>query len=376
MPTFQHDFQPPSGTLLGATVDLATREIEDAGLREVLQAPGASLGTWSILNALLEPCGEFRFREPLGKSREVKTALSGLFGRFVARAYAERYLRFTNFAHIHSPPMLLDARRDAEVLRVRGCRGDLPDWVAWAPRKLAIIEAKGCHDNKGPQTRLGKAYEQAERAEIRVGGRLARFRRYAIATRWGIGGPKPTESMLHVRDPDNDAEDVTPAELDAVGIGVVRRHIAALMKPLGQSELSGALLELTRVSFKNKIADAERSARTALDKAVVQEALSEAGRGPIEGLVGGMVTRGGPLLDVGKLSPADQETLLRLHLRPIFVGIERSTVEAAIKGDVEMMEQNFVRETVAVSPGSESGPTSDSGGVWVIRLEEDRTRLS
>ena len=38
----------------------------------------------------------FVFRDPLGKAREVKVALSGLFGRFVARAAPTRlsaYLR-------------------------------------------------------------------------------------------------------------------------------------------------------------------------------------------------------------------------------------------------------------------------------------------
>ncbi|MEX2374520.1 MAG: hypothetical protein WD942_02910 [Dehalococcoidia bacterium] len=68
-------------------------EIEDAGIREVLQTPGAAYGAWSILDALLAPTGAgtpFIFRQPLGQAREVKVALSGLFGRFVARAYQPR----------------------------------------------------------------------------------------------------------------------------------------------------------------------------------------------------------------------------------------------------------------------------------------------
>ena len=68
--------------------------IEDAGIREVIKIPGAAFGAWSILDALLTPTGAgtpFIFRKPLGQAREVKVALSGLFGRFVARAYLERY---------------------------------------------------------------------------------------------------------------------------------------------------------------------------------------------------------------------------------------------------------------------------------------------
>ncbi|MDT8292205.1 hypothetical protein RQ846_21115, partial [Roseomonas mucosa] len=78
-------------------------QIEDAGIREVLQTPGTAYGAWSILDALLAPTGPgtpFIFKEPLGQAREVKVALSGLFGRFVARAYLERYFNLAIFAHL------------------------------------------------------------------------------------------------------------------------------------------------------------------------------------------------------------------------------------------------------------------------------------
>ncbi len=88
--TFPHSFNPASASpISGATVSLNVSEIEDAGIREVLQTPGAAYGAWSILDALLFPTGTgtpFIFREPLGQAREVKVALSGLFGRFVSRA--------------------------------------------------------------------------------------------------------------------------------------------------------------------------------------------------------------------------------------------------------------------------------------------------
>ena len=69
--TFFHSFDPPaSSAVSGATVDLEVSEIEDAGIREVLQTPGATYGAWSILDALLTPTGAgtpFVFR-----SRSVK----------------------------------------------------------------------------------------------------------------------------------------------------------------------------------------------------------------------------------------------------------------------------------------------------------------
>lgn len=68
--TFIHSFDPPAASpIAGTTVDLTVADIEDAGIREVLQTPGAAYGAWSILDALLEPTGAgtpFIFKEPLG----------------------------------------------------------------------------------------------------------------------------------------------------------------------------------------------------------------------------------------------------------------------------------------------------------------------
>ena len=89
--TFRHEFDPPQEDPIAGQddVELTVQQIEDAGLLEVLQTPGAALGSWALLDALLEPTGDgtpFVFRRPLGEAREVKVALSGLFGRFVACA--------------------------------------------------------------------------------------------------------------------------------------------------------------------------------------------------------------------------------------------------------------------------------------------------
>lgn len=56
--TFLHSFDPPaSSPISGTVVDLEVSEIEDAGINEVLQTPGAAYGAWSILDALLTPTG-------------------------------------------------------------------------------------------------------------------------------------------------------------------------------------------------------------------------------------------------------------------------------------------------------------------------------
>ncbi len=168
--TFIHSFDPASASpVSGPTVDLEVSEIEDAGIREVLQTPGAAYGAWSILDALLTPTGAgtpFMFKEPLGQAREVKVALSGLFGRFVARAYLERYFDLSIFAHLVSRSMDLDRRRHIEIIRLS--RGDLPDWIACAAdlSSLTVAEAKGCHDVGGPAKALDRAWAQAQRIDV------------------------------------------------------------------------------------------------------------------------------------------------------------------------------------------------------------------
>lgn len=80
---------------------------------------------------MLAPTGAgtpFVFKKLLGQAREVKGALSGLFGRFVARAYLERYFNLSIFAHLGSRTIDLDRRRRVKVTRLS--RGDLPDWIA------------------------------------------------------------------------------------------------------------------------------------------------------------------------------------------------------------------------------------------------------
>ena len=189
--TFWHAFHPPHmSTLRGQNVELTVQEIEDACLREILQTPGAALGSWAMVDALLQPTGDdtpFVFRQPLGEAPEVKVALSGLFGRFVARAYLARYFGLSICAHLGRSTIDLDGRRQIEVLSCK--TGDLPDWVACAftLRDLTVAEAKGSHAQSGPAQALGRAWKQAGRIRVEASGHPMPLRRIAIATRWGVG---------------------------------------------------------------------------------------------------------------------------------------------------------------------------------------------
>ena len=366
--TFSYSFEPVHASpVKGSTVELTTEDIEHAGIWEVLQTPGATFGSWSLLDALLEPTGPgtlFVFKEPLGQAREVKVALSGLFGRFVARAYLERYFGLSVFVHIARGSIVLDRRRRVRVVKLS--RGDLPDWLA-ATDKLAaltVAEAKGCHDAAGPSKALGRAWVQANRIEVRAGRRRLTVKRIAIATRWGAKVGGASIPMLSVRDPE-DPGDATSNDENAAFIGLLRIHIANLIGPLGHIELAQSLRALaagpTEMSEKESIA----RARSVLDAASVREVVGTAGGIGIDGLIGGYVNRAGPLA-TSAVSVADQETLARLGLRPVFVGVERSMIQAAIDGHIKE-----VRQRVPKQSEHGQGARRDRAGGWIVPLGED-----
>ena len=362
--TFHYSFSPPALDPIGtAQVTLSLSDIEDAGIREVLQTPGPALGSWALFDALLAPTGPntpFTFREPLGQAREVKVALSGLFGRFIARAYLERYFGLTVFAHLGKSNVLLDARRRIAIVRKHP--GDLPDWVASSTgfANLTIAEAKGCHDRPGPFKALARAWTQTQRVSITRVNSPVGVKRIAIATRWAslVGGV--STPMIAVRDPDETGVDLEPDDRRALFVGLLRRHVASLLRPLGHQELSDSLIKLTssRQSESGLISSA----------LAVLKARPESGSGPnwirndLGELVGGVVTRQG-VVSATQLSPADERTLARLQLRPVFVGLERRVIESAIRGEeVTTRGQSNKRRTVRNARG-------DGAGGWVIPLD-------
>lgn len=372
MPKFHHRFTPARGSVLGDSVDLATRQIEDAGILEVLQTPGAALGTWAVFDALLVPGHEwFVFHSPLGQSREVKTALSGLFGRFVARAYATHHLGFSHFQTIHSPPMQLTGA-GGYVRRSRGHpSGDLPDWAAWGPSgQLAIIEAKGCNAASGLGTVLAKAYEQSKRASITVGRRNATFKRYAIATRWGVD-TLGSDPKLWVQDPPVKGT-TTPDEQAALGVGLVRRHYASLMNGLGLFELAEALSDLAGAAPEDQVVAQQRAGQV-LNDAPRRRVDAEQRSQPIEAVVGAYVTRGGRLPADEVLTMDDHRVLTKLKLRPALVGVEQITLKAAIAGDLEGLNARLPAAIESAAP--ERAPSLDRSGVWISRLDEDLVRI-
>lgn len=370
--TFLHSFHPwHKSPVPGIRVKLSVEEIEAAGIREVLQTPGAALGSWSLLDALLAKRNEFRFVEPLGQAREVKVALSGLFGRFVARAYLERYLGLRYFAHLGEPEIELGGMLRVRVKRRPGHEGDLPDWVACAGNltQLTVAEAKGSHAYSGPGSAITQARKQVNRVHVfGLRGQLP-VKQVAVATRWGMLKNGPSESWISVHDPEEEGEDYTEEEVDAALLGVARLHMGNLLGRLGHKELAGEL----RTAAQGRAASEEDAAagRTRRLLEAARETgyrLRDAGEEAIgDAVVGGVVTRAGAL-DDRVPDDTDVSVLARLDLRPVYVGVTAEAVRAAIEGDTQFFRERGSQGMVASS--MESLPRLDMAGE-VVRL--DRT---
>lgn len=365
--TFSYSFVPASADPVGSSVvSLSVSEIEDAGLREILQTPGAALGSWALFDALLEPTGAgtpFVFREPLGQAREVKVALSGLFGRFVARAYLERYFDLSVFAHLGQRSMLLDGKRRISV--VRRLRGDLPDWVACssALTDLTIAEAKGCHDRPGPAKALARAWTQTSRIRVTCKGAPVTTKRVAVATRWASTSGGSAVPALWVHDPEEIGEPISPEDHQALFVGLLRRQIAELALGLGHRKLADAMMRLT--STRQRGDQARAAALQAMETANAQDVGVSAAEEAIDGLLGGVVTRQGPIAN-RRLSLADERVLLRLDLRPVFVGLEREVVRLAIAGEPEPLRLAMKRQR-----GKHQRARYGGAGGWVVPLDGD-----
>ncbi len=360
---FRHTFEPThQNPIPGQDVHLTIQEIEHAGLLEVVQTPGARFGSWAILGGLLQSGTRFVFREPLGQAREVKVALSGLFGRFVARAYLQKYFSLSIFNHLGSNQIDLDGRHE---IRIERCsRGDLPDWVACTNNltDLTVAEAKGCHDWFGPKKALKRAWDQAGRIEIFVNKNQVTVKRIAIATRWGIHTGGPPDPWIAVRNPIDEGDLITPDNEEAMFAGLVRHHIANMISPLGHAELAEALRELSSLQSDRVYQNVAQHARRLLDEASIRNKSLVTKDPEFGDIIGGVITRAGPVIDA-VVSPTDVRTLERLDLSPVFIGVERKLVYATINEDYSSMR-------TILANGSKSGEEKciDHAAGRIIRL--------
>lgn len=194
-------------------------------------------------------------------------------------------------------------------------------------------------------------------------GRKVTVKRIAIATRWGMAAAGPANPRISVKDPIDKGEHIDPQEKDALFIGLLRLHIANLIRPLGHAQLANALYQLTHQPLSGSLEGDLQLARTLLDAARIWEGEKASG---MDGLLGGVVTRAGPVTDA-VVAPADQEVLARLNLRPVFVGIKPALIRAAIDA-----EPQALRDCLTQTESSDELARPDRAGGWIVPLGRER----
>ena len=173
----------------------------------------------------------------------------------------------------------------------------------------------------------------------------------------------PADAYLSARDPVDEGDPIDPTDKDTLFIGLLR-----CISPTSSSH--SATLNWQARSSASLISHLREGSKTTsiLPGRFWMQPRSESWRkrAPWAGLVGGIVTRAGPVTGAD-VAPVDQETLARLHLRPVFVGIERDLIRAAIDA-----EPQAVRTRIAdtVSPDEFARP--DRAGGWIIPLGQER----
>ncbi|WP_343698958.1 hypothetical protein [Caulobacter sp.] len=220
----------------GQTLSLTTSQIAGAAMREIIQLELSASPFDIFMTDLLDSTtDDFRWVAQLGQIRETRTALSGLFGRFVARAYLTHHAGFQFFEPIQGNLATLDAWPDLTFHR--DGKGDLPDWiVAPAPGQgsIAIAEAKGSHNGAGPWAALDQARAQARRVKVMSDGAILQVKRYALATRWAVAdNPRLATPYLWVDDPEDGERAATITEHMLLHRGVGLGHFAAFARGMG-----------------------------------------------------------------------------------------------------------------------------------------------
>lgn len=245
---FRHSFFSPDYRRENLIIELTTEEIAAAAVEEILQI-GLSASPFNLFveQLLTEDEEWFKWKAKLGNVRETRTALSGLFGRFVARAYLTRYHDYHHFEPIASDTQSLAGWPYIEVRRAEGVVGDLPDWIVSSRRDandFAIAEAKGSHNKSGFNDALASAKAQVRRINVHAGETILATKRYAIATRWAVDDiVRLEEPWLAVDDPEEGERPPTDDEYRYIQRSIELGHFAALAEGMGLRETGAALRE-------------------------------------------------------------------------------------------------------------------------------------
>ena len=196
--------------------------------------------------------------------------------------------------------------------------------------------------------------------------RKAPLKRIAIATRWGLATDGPGLPILSVRDPEDDG-DMSRSEREETSVGIARLHAANLLKPLGYPELANALTEVVHAQ-EETLDGAKSTAQLVMNVARPYHLAGHQPIAPEDALLGNWVTRAGPIGRPELLSAADQESLRRLELRPVFEGLERRLVMALIAGNIA-----DIRSITSRGRQATGTVRTDGAATWMVDVGDGIT---
>ena len=185
-----------------------------------------------------------RWRGNLGSSSEVRRAYSGLYGRYFARALLAGELGITDFIPLDLPHETYRKRNFGAVTVCRVSKGDVPDWIAWDPRRPGhvLCEAKGRMTGRTEEfltsepACINEGKAQFARVEVRdSGNRRVATRNWVAVNRWStdVGGGQAVSLLW---DPPSDGEFMTPEEAHGHGEAMRRHRLRVLARGLGNPD--------------------------------------------------------------------------------------------------------------------------------------------
>ena len=132
----------------------------------------------------------------------------------------------------------------------------------------------------------------------------------------------------------------------------------------GYTDLANSIRQLANQSDARGYKQSVQQAHQFLEMVLLETSLRTGDYPLIDDWLGRIVTRSGPLPSE-RVPRAVRRTLASLDLRPVFVGLERRLVHAAIDGD----PASIVRTLGDGSTTSRKGRT-DRAGSWIIPLDD------
>ena len=185
-----------------------------------------------------------RWRGNLGSSSEVRRAYSGLYGRYFARALLAGELGITDFIPLEIPRKTYCKKDFGGVTVWRISKGDIPDWIAWDPRRPGhvLCEAKGRLTGStrefltGVPACINEGKTQFARVEVGdSGNRRIATRDWVAVNRWSTD-ERRRQAVSLLWDPPSDGESLTPEEAHGHGEAMRRHRLRALARGLGNPE--------------------------------------------------------------------------------------------------------------------------------------------